>query len=84
MSNHLKKYRIRNGTKIDINDDEKSINHAAKLQFKKWLFEYFEELNSNQYSWHIEYIYWLELVKGWKHLGFGKFEKIPMIKDKRK
>ena len=80
MPNYLKKYRIRTGTIVDISDDEKSINHAVKIQFKKWLFEYFEELNSGQCGWGINYIEWLEVTKGWKCLKWGKFEKVPIIK----
>ncbi len=82
MLNYLRKYRIGTGTTVDIDDDEKPINHAAKLQFNKWLFEYFEELNSGQCGWGINYLKWLEITKGWKHLGYRKFEKVPVIKMK--
>jgi len=70
------------GLKIDLNsgkNDYKSWKEHA--QFQKYLFEYFQELNSRQTGWGVSFNDWVGAVKGWKHLGMDKYEKEHGIRE---
>jgi hypothetical protein len=53
----------------------------ARAEFNRYLFEYFEQLSSWQTGWGVDFNAWLKLVKGWKHLGLRKYERIPVDED---
>ena len=53
------------GTIIDLYGDS-GTERLAKANFKRYMFEYFQELNSGQCGWGIDFITWLEISKGWK------------------
>lgn len=53
----------------------------AEIVFQRYLFQYFGELQSGQTGWGIDFHGWLEISKGWKHLGSGEFEKVPVIDE---
>ena len=48
----------------------------AKAAFNRYLFEYFEQLSSGQTGWGVDFNTWLEMVKGWKPLGFRTYERV--------
>ena len=58
------------GTVVDLATDK-----LASADFQRYLFNYFEELTSGQTGWGIDFISWLKISKGWKHLGLRKFER---------
>lgn len=57
---------------------DERITHA---EFHRYLFEYFEQLSSGQTGWGMDFNAWLEMVKGWKHLGLRRYERISVDED---
>ena len=63
------------GTIIRIG--QKTVNERiATNQFKKYLFQYFEELNSGQTDWCVSFKGWLEITYGWKCIGINEYQRI--------
>lgn len=50
-------------------------------QFRKYLFEYFEELTSGQCGWGVSFNDWVGAIKGWHHLGWNKYKKVHGIRE---
>jgi hypothetical protein len=40
------------------------------------LFRYFESLSNRSTGWGISYNKWLEVMHGWKHVGYKTYERI--------
>ena len=51
-------------------------SRIAKADFKHYQWEYFERLSNGSTGWGVSFIAYLELIKGWKHLGRRKFERM--------
>ena len=51
----------------------------ARSEFHRYLFQYFEQLNSGQTGWGVDFNAWLEMTRGWKHHGRRKYERIMSI-----
>jgi hypothetical protein len=70
------------GSNVDLQDDLEGIcSWRERVQFKKYFFEYFEELSSGQTGWGVSFNQWVSAVKGWKHLGGTEYEKIHGVRD---
>lgn len=66
------------GMKVKL-EKETPRGRLAQFQFDKWMFEYFRELNDGSTGWGISFMSWLEIAKGWRHLGRREFERVEEI-----
>ena len=65
------------GSYVDIQDDLESFTSwKERQQFRRYLFEYFEELTSGQTGWGVSFNEWVCVVKGWKHIGGTEYKRI--------
>ena len=63
------------GSIIFLDEESKDLKSWRECQqFRRYLFEYFEELTSGQCGWGISFINWLEVIKGWKHHGLNYYK----------
>ena len=68
------------GTVIALSDDS-SKGRSAKRIFNQWLFEYFEQLSTQQTGWGISFIEWLKITKGWKLISHQTYERVRIYGD---
>ncbi len=60
------------GSEIIVGDTQTSEGRILNADFQKYLFAYFEELNSGQTGWGMDFLGWLSVTKGWVYKGIGK------------
>lgn len=70
---NLEDYQI--GEIINVSADSVEGLYLSR-QFNKFLFEYFEGVQSGMIGWGISFIEWIEMFKGWGHHGMNMFKKI--------
>jgi hypothetical protein len=68
------------GDIVDLSlDNTKEERLTAHMFESDYLFEYFKQLSRGQTGYGVSFIAWLELVKGWQHLGYKVFKKVEEI-----
>jgi len=80
MMNYLIGMTFTNGEVVDISKSETDARaRLVRSQFGVWMFQYFQELNSHQCGWGINFNEWLEFSKGWKFIGrVSLYEKVEV------
>ena len=69
------------GTIVQIGSDTPD-ERIARSEFHRYLFQYFEQLTSGQTGWGVSFNAWLEMIKGWKHHGRKKYERVITIVER--
>jgi hypothetical protein len=68
------------GDVVDLHKEESEEDRLTKLKFESdYLFEYFKQLTTGQTGFGMSFNAWLEITKGWKHLGARVYQKVEEI-----